>query len=552
MKRFGAQKAYLVCMVIMSVFVSILAGCGGGGGGHWNEPDTTRPLVTSSVPAAANPVLVVLSDTDITVTFNENMNPATITAPGAFTVTGPGSTPVPGAAIPVTYDAASRTATFHPAAALTPGTYTATIKGTETNAVKDTAGNALAGNSAFPLDPNDYQWSFTTSLTAPTFRPFVLSTVPVTSTPIPTVLTTTDITARFNKDMSAASITSGTFTVTRLDLTPVAGAAIPVTYVGGTTRTATFHPAAALPAGTYIATIKGTGPSAAKDSFGNALAGKLSSPSVAKDYEWRFTTSGVVTPPAGGPGVLDLMSYGIASAGGITNVGATKINGNVVLDPNKTCNLEPILFEDGPGFGVCGGNPINIPTVNPGDLVITQVYPDTTTADTVIAALNAKWISLSPAILPGATVLGCGTIGNAGDAGALIGCIGNSTLAPGTYISAAGSTIGIAGDLTLNGNATDVWVFQAPTALSAEVSSRIILTGGAKASNVWWYVGSSATIKTNSTFQGNILASAAISMQEGATSCGRLLSGATGAGAFTFLGNTVSVPGHPNAPAGCQ
>ena len=551
MKRFGAQKAYLVCMVIMSLFVSILSGCGGGGGGHWNEPDTSRPTVTSSVPAAATPVLVVLPDTEITVTFNEIMDPATVTAPGAFTVTGPGSTPVPGAATPVTYDAASRTATFHPAAALAPGTYTATIKGTGTSAVKDTRGNTLAGNSALPLVANDYQWSFTTSLTAPTFRPFVITTVPVTSNPIPIVLTNTAITARFNKAMTDASITSGTFTVTRLDLTPVPGAATPVTYVGGTTRTATFHPAAVLPAGTYIATIKGTGPSAAKDSFGNALAGKPATPSVANDYVWRFTTSDVVTPPPVS-NALDLMSYGIASAGGITNVGATKINGNVVLDPNKTCNLEPILFEDGPGFGVCGGNPANIPTVNSGDLVITQTYPDTTTADTVIAALNAKWISYSPAILPGATVLGCGTIGNAGDAGALIGCSGNSTLAPGTYISAAGSTIGIAGDLTLNGNATDVWVFQAPTALSAEVTSRIILTGGAKASNVWWYVGSSATIKTNSTFQGNILASASISMQEGATSCGRLLAGAEGAGAFTFLGNTVSVPGHPNAPVGCQ
>jgi hypothetical protein len=84
------------------------------------------------------------------------------------------------------------------------------------------------------------------------------------------------------------------------------------------------------------------------------------------------------------------------------------------------------------------------------------------------------------------------------------------------------------------------------------VSSRIILTGGAKASNVWWFVGSSATLNGSSIFQGNVLASASISMGTGATSCGRLLSGADGAGAFTFLGNTVSVPGHPNAPAGCE
>jgi energy-converting hydrogenase Eha subunit B len=65
-------------------------------------------------------------------------------------------------------------------------------------------------------------------------------------------------------------------------------------------------------------------------------------------------------------------------------------------------------------------------------------------------------------------------------------------------------------------------------------------------------VGSSATLNAGTTFQGNILASASISMGTLTTSCGRLLAGATGAGAFTFLSNTVSVPGHPNAPPICQ
>jgi Ice-binding-like len=45
MKRFEERKAYLVCMVIMSVFISILSGCGGGGGGHWNEPKP--PVITA-------------------------------------------------------------------------------------------------------------------------------------------------------------------------------------------------------------------------------------------------------------------------------------------------------------------------------------------------------------------------------------------------------------------------------------------------------------------------------------------------------------------------
>lgn len=258
--------------------------------------------------------------------------------------------------------------------------------------------------------------------------------------------------------------------------------------------------------------------------------------------------NGIASP---GSNLGILATYGIASYGGITNVnsgGTTQINGDVVLNPTYTCN----------GAAVGSTNDLsacitpNIPLNNAGDKVVTPIFPDTTTAAAVTAALNTKWSSLSPASLPGATVLGCGTIGTGGGAGTGIGCAGNATLPAGVYISATSSTIGVTGTLTLNGSATDVWVFQAPSALTTAVGSTILLTGGAKASNVWWYVGSSATIGTNAIFNGNILASASISMQNLATSCGRLLAGAAGSGAFVLDTNTVSVPGHPNAPAGCQ
>jgi hypothetical protein len=187
-------------------------------------------------------------------------------------------------------------------------------------------------------------------------------------------------------------------------------------------------------------------------------------------------------------------------------------------------------------------------TNNSGDLVITQIHPDTTTADAVMIELTAKWNSISPAGTAPAvpTDLTCATIGTLGDAPCAA-----FTYPPGVYLAASGSSIGITGDLTLDagGNPDAVWIFQAGSTLDLNVNSSILLTGGAKASNVWWYVGSSATLFTDSVFAGNILASASITMQNGATSCGRLLAGAEGSGAFTFDTNTVSVPGHPNAPA---
>jgi len=246
-----------------------------------------------------------------------------------------------------------------------------------------------------------------------------------------------------------------------------------------------------------------------------------------------------------------LAPYGIASYGGITNVnsgGTTQINGDAVLNPNYTCNSNAVGSTN--DFSACLAP--NIPLNNVGDKVVTPIFPDTTTAAAVTAALNTKWNSLSPASLPGATVLGCGTIGTGGGGGTGIGCAGNATLPAGVYISQTSSTIGVTGTLTLNGSATDVWVFQAPSALTTAVGSTIVLTGGAKASNVWWFVGSSASLNGSTTFNGNVLASAAITMGNLATSCGRLLAGAAGSGNFVLDTNTVSLPGHPNAPVGCQ
>jgi hypothetical protein len=353
-----------------------------------------------------------------------------------------------------------------------------------------------------------------------------------------------EITATFSKAMQPLTVTVlGTFTV--YDDTAAANVSGLVTEYNAVTRTATFTPVVALTSGHgYTATIT----TAAKDTTGQALA-------AAK--VWSFTTGTTICAPPVDPGAL--APFGIGSYGGITNTGATKINGNAVLSPNDMCNSVAVGAAD--NFGLCNGSGgSNPPTNNSGDLVITDTHPDTTTAAAIMVVLLAKWNSITMAGLPGGILLGCGTIGTGGGAGLGIGCAGNATLPPGIYISHTSSTIDITGDLTLDGqgDANAVFVFQVPSAAltatpgSALAHPRILLINGAKASNVWWEVGSSATLGSYSEFQGNILASASISMGTGATSCGRLLAGAEGSGAFTFLANTVSVPGHPNAPVGCE
>lgn len=95
------------------------------------------------------------------------------------------------------------------------------------------------------------------------------------------------------------------------------------------------------------------------------------------------------------------------------------------------------------------------------------------------------------------------------------------TLAPGIYKSA--NQIGVTGTLTLNGSATDVWIFQAGSTLTTASAAEIVLTGGAQACNVFWQVGSSATLGTNTLFKGSILALVDITDNGGSIIQGRLL-----------------------------
>jgi hypothetical protein len=255
--------------------------------------------------------------------------------------------------------------------------------------------------------------------------------------------------------------------------------------------------------------------------------------------------------------VIDLglaAPFAIAATAGLTNTitaPITHINGNVVLDPNKTCNA--VTVDNAGGFGLCGGM---APTIS--GMVITNVYPDTTTSAAIKAALNAAFLSITPpaggpavGTLAGGTPIAAPT--TLGDLAGNPLVLGDNWFTPGVYTS--GTSILIAGDITLDGQGDPnaIFVFQSASTLttadgapSPGAHTRIRLTNGAKASNVWWQVASSATIGLYSEFQGNILAALDITMKTGATACGRSMAGAWvgGAGAFVFDSNVVSVPGN--------
>jgi len=117
--------------------------------------------------------------------------------------------------------------------------------------------------------------------------------------------------------------------------------------------------------------------------------------------------------------------------------------------------------------------------------------------------------------------------------------LAGSTLTAGVYT--ASSSMGLTGAVTLDGGGDPnaVFIFQAGSTLTTGSGSSVVLENGAQACNVFWQVGSSATIGTTTSFVGSILALTSITLDNGATLEGRALARN---GAVTLDSNTITVP----------
>ena len=117
--------------------------------------------------------------------------------------------------------------------------------------------------------------------------------------------------------------------------------------------------------------------------------------------------------------------------------------------------------------------------------------------------------------------------------------LGGLTLTSGVYYDP--TSFGLTGTLTFDaqGNPNAVFIVQAGSTLITASDSSILLVNGAQACNVFWVVGSSATLGTGSDFVGNVLAYMSITADTGATVDGRLLAEN---GAVTLDGNTITMP----------
>jgi len=172
-----------------------------------------------------------------------------------------------------------------------------------------------------------------------------------------------------------------------------------------------------------------------------------------------------------------------------------------------------------PGTAVTGFPPgIVIGTIHKGDAVAAQAQADLTTAYNDAAGRSIAPITVS-------------------------GNLGGRTLYPGLYKSTSSLAIS-SGDLTLDaqGNPDAVFIFQMGSTLTTTSGRKVILSGGAKDSNIFWQVGSSATFGTTSVFKGTILANISITFTTGATLDGRALarSGAVSLGDNNIVANPIT------------
>lgn len=126
------------------------------------------------------------------------------------------------------------------------------------------------------------------------------------------------------------------------------------------------------------------------------------------------------------------------------------------------------------------------------------------------------------------------------------GNLGGLTLAPGLYKSTSGLEI-TSGNLILDaqGDANAVFIFQMASTLVTTSDRQVILSGGARAANVYWQVGTSATLGSGSIFKGTIMADQSIAMGTGATVDGRALARI---GAVVLDANAVTIPTTNTSP----
>jgi len=200
---------------------------------------------------------------------------------------------------------------------------------------------------------------------------------------------------------------------------------------------------------------------------------------------------------ARGPGTAD--KFAILAGETITSTGATTVSGQIGLYPGTSITQTPDIVLNGSIHLAKGA------ARNAKDALVTSYNEAEAAATTEVISAD----------------------------------LGGRTLVAGVYT--ASSSMGLTGTLTLDaqGDPDATWIFQAGSTLTTASSSSVVIINGGTNCNVFWQVGSSATLGSGSTLVGTVMALTSISANDGATIEGRLLARN---GSVTLIANTISRP----------
>ncbi len=210
-------------------------------------------------------------------------------------------------------------------------------------------------------------------------------------------------------------------------------------------------------------------------------------------------------------------NFVILAKTGISTTGGTAIVGDLGLSPAAATYITGLALTLPAAGAFSTSAQVTGKIYAPG-------YADPTSANLTTAVLDMQTAYTDASgRAPDVTELGAGNIGGL-------------TLTSGVY--KWGTDLTIPTDLTLFGGANDIWIFQVAQNLDISSATKVILSGGAQASNIFWIVAGQTTLGTTAVFNGNILDQTAIVLNTGATLNGRALAQT----AVTLDANMVTFP----------
>jgi hypothetical protein len=241
-----------------------------------------------------------------------------------------------------------------------------------------------------------------------------------------------------------------------------------------------------LPAGLAWSVVAGGG--AINSSSGLFTAGTVVGPftntvkATSGPYLSGFATVIVTAPGPVGPALGTAATYGILAGSTVTCAGAPgTINADVGVSPGSTTT----------GFPPCTITGVT----HLADAVAATAQADLTTAYNDLVARP------------------CGTT--------IVADLGGTTITPGVYCGL--SSVGVTGTVTLDGQGDANALFVIKAASTLTTAGTVSLINGTQAKNVWWQVGSSATLGNGTVFRGNIIALTTITLNNTVTMTGRAL-----------------------------